>query len=187
MRTAHAMGIKCVAIRTSAEPDAMYLSYADIIHEEEDQAAEIPVFLDVEKLIAVALETKCDALHPGYGFLAENAYFADKCKDNRIIFIGPSPDAIYKMGNKPVARQIALKHKIPMAMGTPGSVADEDEALQPCSTDRIPGDHQGCLRRRRARHADSETGVRDGEDVYSRQPRGGEGIQRPQRIHREIY
>jgi len=130
MRTAHAMGIKCVAIRTSAEPDAMYLSYADIIHEEEDQAAEIPVFLDVEKLIAVALETNCDALHPGYGFLAENAYFADKCKDNRIIFIGPSPDAIYKMGNKPVARQIALKHKIPMAMGTPGSVANEDEALR---------------------------------------------------------
>jgi acetyl-CoA carboxylase biotin carboxylase subunit len=129
MKTAHAMGIKCVAIRTSAEPDAMYLSFADIIHEEEDQAVEIPVFLDIEKLIAVALETKCDALHPGYGFLAENAYFAEKCKDNGIIFIGPSPDAIYKMGNKPVARQIALKHKIPMAMGTPGSVADEDEAL----------------------------------------------------------
>ena len=130
MKTAHVMGIKCVAIRTSAEPDAMYLSSADIIHEELDETAEIPVFLDVEKLIAVALETKCDALHPGYGFLAENAYFADRCKDNKIIFIGPSPDAIYKMGNKPVARQIAMKHKIPMAMGTAGSVADEDEAVR---------------------------------------------------------
>ncbi len=130
MRTAHAMDIKCVAIRTSAEPDAMYLSYADIIHEEEDETAEIPVFLDVEKLIKVALATKCDSLHPGYGFLAENAYFAEKCKDHGIIFIGPSPDAIYKMGNKPVARQIAMKHRIPMAMGTPGSVADEDEAVK---------------------------------------------------------
>ncbi|MRR22348.1 ATP-grasp domain-containing protein, partial [bacterium] len=55
---------------------------------------------------------------------------AEKCRDNKIIFIGPSPEAIYKMGNKPVARQIALKHKIPMAMGTPGSVANEDEAVR---------------------------------------------------------
>ncbi len=130
MKTAHAMGIKCVAIRTSAEPDAMYLSYADIIHEEEDENAEIPVFLDIEKLINVAVASKCDALHPGYGFLAENAYFAEKCRDHGITFIGPSPDAIYKMGNKPVARQIAMRHGIPMAMGTPGNVADEDEALK---------------------------------------------------------
>ena len=129
MRTARRMGIECVAIRTAAEPDAMYLSMADIIHHEEDELAEIPVFLDVEKLIGIALKTECDALHPGYGFLSENAYFAEKCRDNGIIFIGPSPDAIYKMGNKPVARQIALKHRIPMAMGSTGSVANEEEAL----------------------------------------------------------
>lgn len=130
MRTARKMGIETVAVRTAVEPDAMYLTFADIIHEEEDELAEIPVFLDVEKLIAIALKTKCDAVHPGYGFLAENAWFAEKCRDNKIIFIGPSPDAIYKMGNKPVARQIALKHKIPMAMGTTGSVANEDEAVR---------------------------------------------------------
>ncbi len=129
MRTAKAMGIKCVAVRTAVEPNAMYLSMADIIHDDDEDASEIPVFLDVEKLIAVALATKCDAVHPGYGFLAENAYFADRCQVNGIIFIGPSHDAIYKMGNKTVARQIALKHKIPMAMGSPGSIADEDEAL----------------------------------------------------------
>ena len=65
MRTAHAMGIKCVAIRTAAEPNAMYLSSADLIHDEVDETAEIPVFLDIEKLITIARETKCDALHPG--------------------------------------------------------------------------------------------------------------------------
>ncbi len=130
MRTARRMSIECVAIRTQAEPDAMYLSSADIIHEEDDAEAVIPVFLDIEKLISVASEHKCDAIHPGYGFLAENAYFAEKCRDNGIVFIGPSPDAIYKMGNKTIARQIALRHKIPMAMGTPGSVADEEEALK---------------------------------------------------------
>ena len=129
MRTARKMGIKCVAIRTEAEPGAMYLSFADAIHDETDESGGIPVFLDVERLVSIALATQCDAVHPGYGFLAENAYFADKCKDSGIIFIGPSPDAIYKMGNKTVARQIALKHKIPMAMGSPGSIANEDEAL----------------------------------------------------------
>ncbi len=130
MRTASSMGISTVAIRTSAEPDAMYLSFADTIHEEDDELAEIPLFLDVERMIAIALENKCDAIHPGYGFLAENAWFAEKCRDHNIIFIGPSPDAIYKMGNKPVARQIALRHKIPLAMGSHGNVANEDEAVR---------------------------------------------------------
>jgi acetyl-CoA carboxylase biotin carboxylase subunit len=130
MRTARAMGIKCVAVRTAAEPNAMYLSFADIIHDDEDEIAEIPVFLDIEKLIAIALAKGCDALHPGYGFLAENAYFAEKCRDNNITFIGPAPDAIYKMGNKTIARQIALKHRIPMATGSPGSISNEDEALR---------------------------------------------------------
>jgi acetyl-CoA carboxylase biotin carboxylase subunit len=130
MRTATAMGIKCVAVRTAAEPNAMYLSYANIVHDEDEESAEIPVFLDIDRLISIALREKCDAIHPGYGFLAENAYFAERCKDNNIIFIGPSPDAIYKMGNKTVARQIALRHKIPMAMGSHGSVANEDEAVR---------------------------------------------------------
>ncbi|MRR23998.1 biotin carboxylase, partial [bacterium] len=75
MRTARKMGIETVAVRTAVEPDAMYLTFADIIHEEDDELAEIPVFLDVEKLISIALKTKCDAVHPGYGFLAENAWF----------------------------------------------------------------------------------------------------------------
>ena len=129
MSTARSMGIKSVAIRTEAEPSAMYLSFADAVHDETDESAGIPVFLDVEKLVSIAVSTHCDAVHPGYGFLAENAYFADKCRDSGIIFIGPSPDAIYKMGNKTVARQIAIKNKIPLAMGSPGSIANEDEAL----------------------------------------------------------
>ncbi len=130
MRTARAMGIESVAVRTAAEPDAMYLTFADIVHEEDDELAEIPVFLDVERVIGIALSNGCDAIHPGYGFLAENAWFAEKCRDSGIIFIGPSPDAIYKMGNKPVARQIALRHRIPLAMGSHGNVPNEDEAIR---------------------------------------------------------
>ncbi|HPT11923.1 MAG TPA: biotin carboxylase N-terminal domain-containing protein, partial [Bacteroidales bacterium] len=103
MRTAHEMGIECVAIRTDSEPAAMYLDHADLIFNLSEETSEIPVFLDVDRLIEIAVTTGCDALHPGYGFLAENAYFAQKCIENKINFIGPSPDAIYKMGNKTVA------------------------------------------------------------------------------------
>ncbi len=130
MRTAHEMGIECVAIRTDSEPAAMYLDHADLIFNLSEETSEIPVFLDVDRLIEIAVTTGCDALHPGYGFLAENAYFAQKCIENKINFIGPSPDAIYKMGNKTVARRIALANGVPMAMGSPGNISDEEEALK---------------------------------------------------------
>ncbi len=130
MKTARLMKIDTIAVRTAAEPNAMYLSSADVIYDNTDDVSEIPVFLDIEKLIAIALKTKADAIHPGYGFLAENAYFAQKCLDNKIIFIGPSPDAIYKMGNKTIARKIALSGGIPMAMGSEGNISDEEEAAK---------------------------------------------------------
>jgi acetyl-CoA carboxylase biotin carboxylase subunit len=130
MKTARIMKIETVAVRTAVEPNAMYLSYADVVYDNTEEVADIPVFLDIDKLITIALKTKADAVHPGYGFLAENAYFADKCIDNKINFIGPSPDAIYKMGNKTIARRIALAQKIPMAMGSEGNISNEDEAVK---------------------------------------------------------
>src|SRR4030043_989181 len=129
MKTARKMNIRTVAVKTAFEPLAMYLSFADEIYDISDNISEIPVFLDIEKLISIAVETGTDALHPGYGFLAENAYFAQKCLDNKIIFIGPSPDALYKMGNKTIARKLALKNKIPMAMGSEGNISNEEEAV----------------------------------------------------------
>ena len=128
MKTARLMKIKTVAVKTALEPTAMYLSYADEVYDNSEDISEIPVFLDIDKLVGIALKTGANAVHPGYGFLAENAYFADKCIDNKIIFIGPSPDSIYKMGNKTIARRIALANKIPMAVGSEGNIADEEEA-----------------------------------------------------------
>jgi acetyl-CoA carboxylase biotin carboxylase subunit len=130
MRTARKMGIETVAIRTHLEPGAMYLDFADKIHDLSIEEPEISVFLDIDKLIEAALKTKCDAVHPGYGFLAENAYFAQKCALNKIIFIGPSPDSIYKMGNKTVAKQIAAASNIPMASGSNGNLSHEDDAVK---------------------------------------------------------
>jgi len=129
MKTARLMKIKTLAVKTALEPNAMYLSYADDIFDNTEDNSEIPVFLDIEKLIGIALKSGADAVHPGYGFLAENAYFAQKCLDNNITFIGPSPDAIYKMGNKTIARKLALQSKIPMAMGSEGNISNEEEAV----------------------------------------------------------
>ena len=129
MKTARLMNIETVAIQTAVEPNALYLSHADIIYDNTEDASEIPIFLDIEKLISIVLKTQSNAVHPGYGFLAENAYFAQKCIDNDVVFIGPSPDAIYKMGNKTIARNIALQNGIPMAMGSQGNIANEEEAV----------------------------------------------------------
>lgn len=130
MKTARKMKIRTVAIKTAIEPNAMYLSYADEIFDNSEDTSDIPVFLDVDKVISITLETKADAVHPGYGFLAENAYFAQKCIDNNIFFIGPSPDAIYKMGNKTIARKLALKNGIPMALGSEGNITNDEEAVE---------------------------------------------------------
>ena len=130
IKTAARMKIQTVVIKTAVEPNAMYVSMADIAFDNTDDNSEIPVFLNIDRLIEIARETEADAVHPGYGFLAENAYFAQKCLDNKIIFIGPSPDAIYKMGNKTIARKIAMKNGIPMASGSEGNISDEEEAIE---------------------------------------------------------
>jgi acetyl-CoA carboxylase biotin carboxylase subunit len=129
MKTAQRMNIETVAIKTAVEPGAMYLSFSDIIYDNTEDPSEIPIFLNIDRLLMIAAETKADAIHPGYGFLAENAYFAQKCIDNNIIFIGPSPDAIYKMGNKTIARRIAMASGIPMTTGSQGNVGNEEEAI----------------------------------------------------------
>ena len=129
MKTARKMGIRSTVIKTAAEPSAMYLSLADNVFDDTESVSEIPVFLDIDRLIHIANETGADAIHPGYGFLAENPYFAQKCLDNKIIFIGPSPDSIYKMGNKTIARKIALANNIPMASGSKGQIPTEKDAI----------------------------------------------------------
>ncbi len=129
IKTARKMKLETIVVKTAAEPDAMYVTLADVAFDDTEDSSEIPVFLNIERIIEIALATKADAIHPGYGFLAENAYFAQKCIDNNLIYIGPSPDAIYKMGNKTIARRIALAAKIPIAMGSQGNIANEDEAI----------------------------------------------------------
>jgi len=129
-KTAKEMGIKTFGIKTSKEPSAYYLQFMDEIIDFTELNNDIPEFLDIEHIIYSIKENKIDAVHPGYGYLAENPYFAQKCIDEGIIFIGPSPDSIYKLGNKTIARQLASSHNIPLLEGSNGNIRNPYHAKQ---------------------------------------------------------
>ena len=131
IRTAKIMGIKSYVIKTNKEPNAWYLEEADgIIDFSESFDSNIPEFLDIERIVKHARERKIDSIHPGYGFLAENPEFAKRCEEEGIIFIGPSPDAIYRMGNKTIAKELAKEHDVPLLGGSVGAVASAEEAAE---------------------------------------------------------
>ena len=130
VKTAKRLGIKTYGIKTSKEPNALYLQMVDSICDYSDDVGGITEFLDIEKLINAAKKNKINAIHPGYGFLAESPYFAQRCEDEGIIFIGPSASAIYKMGNKTIAKQLATKYKVPLLKGSVGNVRNIRQAKE---------------------------------------------------------
>jgi acetyl-CoA carboxylase biotin carboxylase subunit len=138
IRTARKMDIRSYVIKTAKEPNALYLEEADEVIDFTENFEEISEFLDIERIIEAAKSNKIDAVHPGYGFLAENPYFAQRCEDEGIIYIGPSPDAIYKMGNKTIAKQLARKHKVPLLEGSQGNVTSVAEAIKIAKTIGFP-------------------------------------------------
>ncbi|MFV0521430.1 MAG: acetyl/propionyl/methylcrotonyl-CoA carboxylase subunit alpha [Mangrovibacterium sp.] len=128
-RTAKKLGIQTVGIRTKKEPNAHYLIHMDkVLDFPEREDDKIPEFLDINNLVYLAKRNKVSAIHPGYGYLSENAQFAIKCTEDGVIFIGPSPRVIQNMGDKIIAKKIAAKGKVPMLGGSKGSVDTFDEA-----------------------------------------------------------
>jgi acetyl-CoA carboxylase biotin carboxylase subunit len=129
--TARKMGIRTYVIKTYKEPNAWYVDEADEVIDFSECTDETkPEFLDIERIVHAAVKNKVDAIHPGYGFLAENPDFARRCEEEGINFIGPSPDAIYRMGNKTIAKDLAKAHKVPLLGGSDGAVADAREAAE---------------------------------------------------------
>jgi acetyl/propionyl-CoA carboxylase alpha subunit len=116
IRSARLLGIKTVAIYSESEKDAGYVRLADekISLGEGDLDA---TFLNIARIIDIAITTGSDAIHPGYGFLSENPDFATACKENKIIFVGPEPEVLRLMGNKPDAKKIAASLGIPVTSG----------------------------------------------------------------------
>jgi acetyl-CoA carboxylase, biotin carboxylase subunit len=122
------LGIKTVAIYSEADRDALHVRYAD----EDVCVGPFPSaasYLNISAIVSAAEITEADAIHPGYGFLSENAYFAEILQDCHITFIGPSPDAIRKMGDKSVARRTVAAAGVPTVPGSPGPLESVDEAL----------------------------------------------------------
>lgn len=127
MKTAQKMGIKTVAVYSTADRNAPHVKFADeavLIGE----APSSQSYLLGHKIIEVAIQLKVDGIHPGYGFLSENAEFAELCEQNNIAFIGPKSYAIKVMGNKLAAKEAVKAYNIPMVPGTETAITDVDEA-----------------------------------------------------------
>lgn len=129
MRSAREMGIKTVAIYSEADRNALFVRYAD-----EAVCVGPPPssqsYLQGDKIIAIAKELGVDGIHPGYGFLSENADFVRKVKAAGITFIGPSAESMDLMGDKLSAKATAKKYKVPMIPGSEGAISDLKEAIK---------------------------------------------------------
>ncbi|MDQ1573532.1 MAG: acetyl-CoA/propionyl-CoA carboxylase, biotin carboxylase, biotin carboxyl carrier protein, partial [Actinomycetota bacterium] len=128
IRAARDSGIASVAVYADQDRDARHVKLADEAYALEGTTS-AETYLVIDKILSIARRSGADAIHPGYGFLAENAGFAQAVIDAGIAWIGPSPDAIEKLGDKVSARHIAEKVGAPLAPGTLNPVSGADEVL----------------------------------------------------------
>ncbi len=129
LRACREMGIKSVTVYSDADRTALHTRYADeVYYIGPSQSTES--YLRIEKIIDVAKKSGAEAIHPGYGFLAENTEFARACEDAGIIFIGPNSKAIELLGDKIASKITMVKAGVPVIPGSEGAVKDEAEALK---------------------------------------------------------
>ncbi|MCK5174363.1 MAG: ATP-grasp domain-containing protein, partial [Planctomycetes bacterium] len=129
IRACRELGIESVAVYSEADRDAEYLKLAD------DSicigpASAAQSYLNIPRIISAAEIADVEAIHPGYGFLAENAHFAEICQECGIVFIGPSAESMRLLGDKVAAREMARKARVPVVPGSAGQVKDEAEAVK---------------------------------------------------------
>jgi acetyl-CoA carboxylase, biotin carboxylase subunit len=128
IRTAREMGIKTVAVYSTADRDSLHVKFADeAVCIGKPQSSDS--YLNIPHLMAAAEITNADAVHPGYGFLAENARFAQICNDHGIKFIGPTPEMINSMGDKITAKETMIRAGVPVVPGGEGLLQSVDEAI----------------------------------------------------------
>jgi acetyl-CoA carboxylase biotin carboxylase subunit len=129
IRACREMGIESVAVFSEADREALHVQLADEAYCIGPTSSK-DSYLNVTNIISVAKLTACDAIHPGYGFLAENADFAELCRECNITFVGPSPEAISGMGTKDIARETMRAAGVPIVPGSTGIINNIDEALE---------------------------------------------------------
>jgi acetyl-CoA carboxylase biotin carboxylase subunit len=128
IRTCKELGIKTVAVYSEADRESLHVTFADeavCIGPPSSKES----YLKIPSIISAAHVTGADAIHPGYGFLAENAYFSEICAESGIKFIGPSPDMIKAMGDKAFAKDTMKKNGVPVIPGSEGIVATPEEGI----------------------------------------------------------
>ncbi|HKK58526.1 MAG TPA: acetyl-CoA carboxylase biotin carboxylase subunit [Salinivirga sp.] len=129
MRTCREMGLRTVAVYSDADRKSMHVRYADeAVHIGPAPSRES--YLNIDRIIEVAKSTGADAIHPGYGFLSENAGFSERCEKEGIVFIGPGAHAINTMGDKISARKTMEKAGVPIVPGTLDPIDDEQKAIK---------------------------------------------------------
>ncbi|MDE6690102.1 MAG: ATP-grasp domain-containing protein, partial [Prevotella sp.] len=136
MRSCKEKGIRTVAVYSEADRTSMHVSYADeavCI----GSASSSESYLCIDKIINAAKSTDCDAIHPGYGFLSENADFSRRCREEKVIFIGPDAESIEAMGDKISARKVMIDAGVPVVPGTAANM-DEDHLLATCREIGLP-------------------------------------------------
>ena len=128
MRAANELGIGTVAIYSREDRFSLHRTKADESYLVGEGKGPIEAYLDIADIIRIAHESKCDAIHPGYGFLAENPDFAEACAAGGIVFVGPEPETMRTLGNKVAARELAARAGVPVMPATPPLPADPAEA-----------------------------------------------------------
>jgi len=126
IRACRELGIKTVLVYTNPDKDTLAVKYADEVHCIGDKVS----YLDFNKIMKIAIETESEAIHPGYGFLAENPQFAKLCEKNKIKFIGPSARTIELLGDKVMAKKMCAKENIPLVEGTQNPLKDVNQAIK---------------------------------------------------------
>ncbi len=126
-RAAAGLGIDTVAVHSAADAMSLHTRVAD--RSIELPGGPIEAYLDIDAVIEAATDNGCDAVHPGYGLLAENPTFARRCESAGLAFVGPTADALELLGNKATARQFAAAHGVPIVPGSDGVIASADEAV----------------------------------------------------------
>lgn len=138
LRACHEMNIRGVAIYSEQDKQQMHRLKADESYLIGKGLPPVAAYLNMQEIIRVALENDVDAIHPGYGFLSERGDFAESVINAGLRFIGPTPDAIYAMGDKVRARKTAIDAGIQVVAGTPGPVERVEDAVEFCKTYGLP-------------------------------------------------
>ena len=151
LRAAKELGIATVAVHSTADADAMHVKLAD-----ESVCLGPPAardsYLNIPSILAACEITGAEAVHPGYGFLSENARFAEILEDHGIGFIGPKAEHIRTMGDKIEAKKTAIRLGIPCVPGSKGAITEDEEGLRVGHEIGFPVLVKAASRRRRARH-----------------------------------